>query len=262
MFFEQVLRDINFSRRFVKGNHQIKPKAIVPLPRKSNKILFMKKALTFIPLFLFLMSSPYAFTQITVGPKVGFNLADMLIKDKEIVYSIQNKYKVGFHIGGTATYEVFENFSVEAGLLFTNKGYHQDSGSSKIKMYINYIELPINAVYKIELKNYKLNVFAGPYISYAVGGKIRSNTMIFMNAEGEKVNELQLKFGSDLTKHQFRKMDFGLNFGAGVELTNKVSIDLHYELGMYNISVNTKDKLSYRNQVIEISLGYKFDLKI
>ena len=56
----------------------------------------------------------------------------------------------------------------------------------------------------------------------------------------------------------FKSTDFGLNFGAGYDFTDKFSASVRYNLGLSNIAEDSGGE-SVQNSVFSISLGYKFN---
>jgi len=76
-----------------------------------------------------------------------------------------------------------------------------------------------------------------------------------------KVNGTSSGSTVDVDAKQFYKSsDFGINFGAGYEITEKISIGIRYNLGLSNIGsksfVGDGDKIT--NSVISIGLASKF----
>ena len=61
-----------------------------------------------------------------------------------------------------------------------------------------------------------------------------------------------MKFGE---KGGPKRLDYGLGFGAGVEL-GPIVVSLNYELGLANI-VDSSDYTS-KNKVLQLSLAYMF----
>jgi long-subunit fatty acid transport protein len=65
------------------------------------------------------------------------------------------------------------------------------------------------------------------------------------------------------SKRLFNSTDFGINFGAGYDFTEKFSAGVRYNMGVSNIfSDEFKDALqedvSVQNSVFSLSLAYKF----
>jgi hypothetical protein len=75
------------------------------------------------------------------------------------------KTKTGFHAGVTAAFSLGDKFGIEPGVLFSVKGFAEEFSSANIKYTINYVEVPINAVYKIDVGRPKVLIFAGPYLA-------------------------------------------------------------------------------------------------
>ena len=53
-----------------------------------------------------------------------------------------------------------------------------------------------------------------------------------------------------------KSLDFGLQLGAGVNITKNISVDARYGLGLANLT--SEEDSTYKNSSIFISLGYKF----
>lgn len=206
-------------------------------------------------------------SELRFGPRLGLNLANMAIKES----SPAPKSIMGFQIGGMVEYSLNDLFSLEGGLLYSGKGCKMDydlelsmpglsykvTGDLKVKPA--YLEIPINAVLKLELGDNKVFFFGGPYFGFGIGGKIKGDYTLETNMPGvtlaslgmENSNE-SIKFGSSETD-DMKGMDIGLNFGAGFEIMN-FQIRAQYGLGLSNLS--TIDAGDMKNRVLGISFGY------
>lgn len=71
-----------------------------------------------------------------------------------------------------------------------------------------------------------------------------------------ETEEEDIKWGSDY-ESDFKRLDFGLTMGAGVEI-NSIQIGLTYGLGLANISPSTDNGSKINNRVLGLSVGYKF----
>ena len=89
-------------------------------------------------------------------------------------------------------------------------------------------------------------VEAGPYVGFGLYG--RSWLTLGNDDESDEIN-----WGSE--PGELKRLDFGLNFGAGVEL-GRVILGASYGLGLADIS--NFDSSSIKNRVIRITLGVKF----
>jgi len=226
----------------------------------------MIKRIYIFSLMLFLVSMQ-TFAQVRFGIKAGFNLANMTDKDRNGTYSNDYKMKEGFHLGVTAEYSISNNFSLEPGLLYSSKGFTKPEYKAgidghtvdepEIKITSNYLEVPINAIYKINLGSVKILLNAGPYLAYALSGKLKANKIWF--GINEDQTERKLKIGNQATD-DFKALDYGLNAGAGIEF-KKISLGLQYGLGLANIAPSSDIGYTLNNKVISLSLSYKFGHK-
>jgi len=202
----------------------------------TNKLLIIVVAFTM---------TTKSFAQAKYGVKAGLNIANMSIKSSAGSETGLSSL-TGFHFGGTAEFPASEAVSVQTGLLFSTKGYKISEGGSSTTTSVNYLEIPINTIYKIEIGSAKLCLSAGPYLAYAASG----------TKKGEGYND-KLDIGSD-DDDTYKALDYGLNIGAGVELNDKITIGLQYGLGLANIASHTDFGYSVKNKVFGISVGYMF----
>ena len=91
--------------------------------------------------------------QLGIAPVAGLNIANVGGSDAEGTDS-----KMGFHIGVLKNFSITESFSIQPGILFSAKGYE----AADIPFGANYIEIPVNAVYKFGSGDAGFMVHAGP----------------------------------------------------------------------------------------------------
>jgi hypothetical protein len=191
----------------------------------------------------------------TFGVRAGLNFQNLTGEDRD-GHKYDNKIKTGVNIGLNAEIPVAEDFYVQPGLLFTTKGA-KDKTYRKVNTRLSYLEIPINLLFKPELGDGKLLLGFGPYIGIAVGGS-------FTDGAG---NKYDFKFANKVTVAEasgnvyMRRMDFGGNFLAGYELSNKLSFQLNAQLGLNNIATKVdgykRDKI--KNTGFGVSVGYRFN---
>lgn len=219
-----------------------------------------------IALLCFAASTNFAGAQ-TVYIQGGVNLANITAnKDGHVE---KNKTLTTLNAGVLVGFGFSKLLDVESGLLFTGRGSKAEtifSNGDYIKAKFNpyYIELPLNLVvnFPLDTEN-KLFVHAGPYAAAGVGGKssletktgpLVTTTETDIEYAGESVFESE---EDDASYTKLKRMDFGLNMGAGVKL-KKVILKLNYGLGLTKINSaarddNADDKNKYRT--LSISLG-------
>lgn len=215
----------------------------------------MKKTISLFTLAILLLFATQSFAQLRFGAKAGLNLANMVNKDNDNDFGKDASMKPGFHVGVVAEYSLGEKFAIEPALLFSTKGFKYDKDGIKYTFNLNYLEIPINAVFKIPLGDAKLLIKAGPYFGYAISGKMKSADKMF--GDNGDQTEQTLKIGSDKAKDDIKAMDIGVNIGAGVEIKS-FTIGLQYGLGLANLSPVTDNGMKANNRVIGISVGYMF----
>ncbi|GHT01916.1 hypothetical protein AGMMS49525_04110 [Bacteroidia bacterium] len=114
---------------------------------------------------------------------------------------------------------------------------------------MNYLTLPINALYKFDIAaDSKILVFAGPYLGYGLSASQK------VKLDGVEVTiDDTVKFGSG--EDDIKAFDFGVNGGIGYQFTNYF-IKAQYNLGLANMT-NT-DEASIKNTNIGVTVGYMF----
>src|SRR5262245_50769987 len=80
------------------------------------------------------------------GITAGTSIASQKYKSSGL--SITGDSKVGFTAGVLADAAISENFVFQPGLNFTQKGSKLSSGGFTVTQTLNYIELPLNFLYK------------------------------------------------------------------------------------------------------------------
>ncbi|MDR2057463.1 MAG: PorT family protein [Dysgonamonadaceae bacterium] len=159
--------------------------------------------------------------------------------------------------------------------LVKTKITHVEKRKGKSVENINYLQLPVNIMYKTQItSDVKFSIFLGAYIGYALSGNVTSDVIdynvtsdvidydvasgVIDNNKEEPITKFPwsqtetIKFGSG--EKEYKKFDMGLNVGIGLEYAD-FFLNLQYNMGLIN-------KLNYeyysRNNNIGISLGYLF----
>nr|WP_314839893.1 porin family protein [uncultured Flavobacterium sp.] len=166
------------------------------------------------------------------GVKGGLNLAN-LSGDVE-----DSSSKIGFNVGGFVEIKVSDKFAIQPELLFSTQGAKFEEGGEDLKINLSYVNIPVMAKYYVADA---FSLEAGPQIGFLTSAKAVAGS--------ESVD----------VKEGFESIDFGVNFGAGYDLTEKVSLGLRYNLGLSNIAkTEAGDDSKINNSVLSLSFGYKF----
>jgi hypothetical protein len=199
-------------------------------------------------------------TRTTFGIRAGVNFQNFNGKNFD-GDKLKNSMIVGFHAGVNVELPIAPGFVLQPGLLFSLKG-SQSKDESLIdgKVTVDYIELPINFIFKPVLGNGRLLLGFGPYLAYAVAGKAKG-TLAGIDIEKD------LKFKNDLGDGQLgevylRPFDAGANLLAGYEFGSGISFQLNAQLGLLKINPgydgDSNDKTSVKNTGFGVSVGYRF----
>lgn len=175
----------------------------------------------------------------SVGPKLGVSISKMAqnfaSQDDEFD---EEFYSLGLQVGVTSTLPIGYNFLISPELYFIQKGGVLSDKASNTKQVrdINYIELPVYVAYEYGISDFEARFKAGPYLAYAISGKI-------LSASSGTDTEGDLTFKNSVTNDDIansttggvgflRNIDYGLNFG----------IDLQYQAfvlsGVYSMGLN------------------------
>ena len=212
----------------------------------------MKNRLLSIVLIL-VLSASFAIaqekTKLSLGVLGGVNFQNLNGKlssgDK-----LENDMLLGFHGGVNVQIPIAPEFYFQPGLMFATKGakntYTILGAEFTDEIKINYIEMPLNLVYKGALGNGFVMLGFGPYLAYGIGGK-----QVF---EGKSIT---FERGVD-----YNAFDAGANIFAGYELSSGLFLQLDTQFGMLNINPEDENSLNdqstAKNTGFGLSLGYRF----
>lgn len=190
-------------------------------------------------------ASTMIFAQTTFGVKAGVNFFNLNGKDAS-GDKWDNKLKTGYEVGANVEIPVGVDFYLQPGVSFISKGAKADGAD--ITFSRNYVEVPVNFIYKPALGSGKMLLGFGPYVAYGVGGRT--------DVAGV---ETDVDWGND-SPAQVKPFDAGGNLLVGYEFANKLSAQLNASLGMinsYNRPANDT-KTTVKNTGFGVSLGYRF----
>ena len=199
------------------------------------------------------LTASYAQAQLTFGARAGLNFTNMSVKMGGT--SISADMKPGIQLGVVAEYALSESFVIQPGLLFAQQGskskYSGTTSKGKEKTTLNYLQIPVNAQYKVDLGGMKLLFQAGPYFGFALNGKIKGEDT--SGGETSKYDH-KIEFGSDA---EFRRFDFGLGIGAGLEFGN-MQAGLGYNIGIANLAPDNDYDYKMKNNGLALTVTYFF----
>jgi hypothetical protein len=195
----------------------------------------MKKTLSLFSILLLLLVH-YTFAQ-TIRAKAGLTIVTMSLEDGDGT-QYQLSSKLGFLLG--ATWErptPISWLSYEGGILLATKGV--TTADNEFKINLTYLDFLFNAKATREIGTITAYGTLGTYGGVGIGGK---------TIEEYEVHPIQWGSGKD-----FKRTDFGLSFGGGVEF-DAIMLGISYNHGIRNVCADSIN--SAKNRVFSLTLGY------
>jgi opacity protein-like surface antigen len=187
----------------------------------------MKKLFTILTLVA--LTTTVSFAQAQFAATGGLNMANVSGED-----DLDADMKIGIHVGVSASFELSDAMTLKTGALYSMKGAQLDMGGETIKFNLSYIEIPANFSFAV---SDQMSLMAGPYI-----GLLMDATMTY-DGESEDLEDMA-------------GMDFGINIGAGFAVTEVISINAGYQMGL--TSLDEDGDGDAKNTNIHIGMTYSF----
>ena len=190
--------------------------------------------------------SANAKAQNAFGVQAGGTFANQKYSGSGLDISV--KTKVGITLGMVGTLAINKNFAFRPELNFTQKGGKSSSDDGGGSFTLNYIELPLNFVYRTSKDNKGLFIGAGPSLAFGISGKSKADGM-----EDEKIN-----FGSS-DDDEIKGLDLGAGVIVGYQFSKGVFLSANYNLGINNLAPGSDNgDFKMHNNYFAFKLGYMF----
>lgn len=180
--------------------------------------------------------------KLEMGVKLGGNGSFVFENDKE---GYDGKYS--FHAGFFLEYKLFDRVFIQPEILYSEQGdvnssyYHSENNNGTMKISLNYLQIPVTL--KLYLSN-RFNIQIGGQIGFLTSAK----TLVTARNDGKEHE-------SDISE-LLKKEDYGVNFGLGIDINDKLSIEARYNLGVNNILKADSSDAKLTNGVIQLGLLY------
>lgn len=171
---------------------------------------------------------------LTVQPRVGMNLSSM---------ADYNKMKFGYNFGMEMEYQITDIFSLSAALMYSDQGAKDDETGTDEILDIDFVNVPI-----------MLNCYVVPGLAVKAGVQPAFRTKTTVKYDGMKmdVDWLLKQYGTDTEMSKFMlSVPVGLSYEY-----NHFVLDARYNIGVTDLF---KGEGIMRNNVIQLTLGYKFE---
>ncbi len=194
--------------------------------------------------------------QAKFGLKGGLNIANQSNTALSGLAQTNSSSIIGFNIGGYVEIELANKISIQPELLFSLQGGklsyvdylrldYMDPGE-----YVNvetvdklsYINMPIMFKYYVIDK---LTLELGPQLGILVSSN-RNTSYYGPTYSGNS---------SRNSKDFYSTIDYGINLGAGYNISENIAVGIRYNIGVNNIG---KYSTEIKNNVFSISTNYKF----
>lgn len=231
---------------------------------------YQKLILAVLASFVCLISSP-ALGQTIVGVRAGLNLSHISLVN-EAGEKQHTDLIPRLQIGLTVDIPLSMDLYLQPGAFYSGKGFKQDGGwiiadGNVFKAKADYVEVPINLVYRSQFRAGNLMLGAGPYVGYGIGGKwegegqILVGDIILSESSGDIIFKKDIKDGEYGNYLYGKPWDYGINVLVGYEFLQRIPVQLNAQWGIANLAPdidgNPQDG-SIRNRSYGISVGYRF----
>jgi hypothetical protein len=164
--------------------------------------------------------------------------------------------KPGFQAGIMFDKPLTENISLRTGALYTLKGFaekmSEDDYNLEMSLNMNYIDIPLEFVYKTPVNNAQFLLSAGPYLGIGLNANLRFKEE-YMGETYEESESIQ--FGSE--DEVLNRFEGGVRIGTGIQY-NHVQFELNYSRGLTNIIYEAEEDEIF-NYYLGFSLGYAIE---
>lgn len=223
------------------------------------KAKFLILTITCLVTFLFEVNAQ---GELSFGVRAGVNFQNINGKD-EVGDQLENDLTTGFHAGVNVEIPVGAIY-FQPGILFSTKGAKSSPSflgeTVDAKLSTNYIEVPLNVLFKPLLGTGHMLLGFGPYLAYGIGGKYK------VENNGNE-DETDVEFQGEVTEADLdnevfylKPFDAGANFIIGYEMANNLSLQLNAQLGLIDIYPDypIDDDTVWKNTGFGLSVGYRF----
>ena len=199
-------------------------------------------------------------SKISIGVLGGLNYQNLNGKDLG-GDKLENDMLMGFHGGINIQIPIAPEFYFQPGIIYSSKGAKYTSGSITSTTKLNYIEVPVNMLYKASLGKGFFMLGFGPYVGYGISGNVKTVSGSVTLNRDVKFKSI-VETGDNILTPYYKAFDAGANIFVGYEMASGLSLQLDTEFGMLNINPEYKilsaDKSSTKNTGFGLSIGYRF----
>ncbi|RSK44722.1 porin family protein [Hymenobacter perfusus] len=227
-------------------------------------------------------TSAHAQSSFRIGPKVGINQSFGRFEYPGNDYlKVTNSSRSGAEAGLVAQVGLGTHWSVQPAVLYSQKGFSFDEDAydapydytyhGEYEFRFNYLAVPLNVMYSSQEGGQGLQVFAGPYVGFLLGGKYKSaqNGRYGNGATRGGSGEGDVEAGDTYKNgpkdpYVSQGLDVGLQGGLGYGFGNGLQMQLGYSQGLrelgakYEAGRTNAKPPTYRSHAFQFSVAYLF----
>jgi opacity protein-like surface antigen len=195
----------------------------------------MKKLMMIAVMAIFAMTASAQNTNREVGaftlqPKVGLTIGSFSGEYVTVGGKVENKKRVGFTAGLEGEIYATNWLGIALGLNYAQQGWKFND----VKCKYDYLNVPLVADF---------------YVARGLALKTGVQLGFLMNAKWDDLD----------VKDDCNKTNFSIPIGISYEFSNVV-LDLRYNVALSKVNKNATDNYKYRSDLVQITIGYKFEL--
>jgi len=195
----------------------------------------MKKLMMIAVMAIFAMTASAQNTNREVGaftlqPKVGLTIGSFSGEYITVGGKVENKKRVGFTAGLEGEIYATNWLGIALGLNYAQQGWK----FGDVKCKYDYLNVPLVADF---------------YVARGLALKTGVQLGFLMNAKWDDLD----------VKDDCNKTNFSIPIGISYEFSNVV-LDLRYNVALSKVNKNATDNYKYRSDLVQITIGYKFEL--
>ena len=201
----------------------------------------MKKFFTILTVVA--LTTTISSAQVQWGATVGLNMANVSYSGSG---DMDTDMRLGIRLGVTADITLSDAMSLNTGLIYSVKGFayevevfnYYSYNVSKVDadLSFNYLEIPLHVSFAV---SDVVSLKAGPYLGIFMGG---TQTL---DGDSESMDD-----------DGFNAMDIGLTLGTSFNVSEVISIDAGYQMGLTQLDEDGESDLTNSN--ILIGMTYSF----
>ena len=180
--------------------------------------------------------------------------------------NINKDLNAGFGAGVYAEIPLSEKVSFKPGLNFMQKGVKITNSftaegtqfQQNVKANLNYLEVPVLAVYNFKGTSGKWFLGAGPSLGYGISGKLKGDLEINDGGSTQKVPFSVYAFRNENDNGaDFKRFDVGVEGVAGRNISKNMAVQLNYLHGLRNIANSSSfDDNKFKNRNMMLAVKY------